>query len=157
FNGRFAALSTSLLLFALFKTDRTLLQRGLRPVRGECPKMSQECRKLSKKTKFLPATGWCIMRWRKQNLQFGQKSALAQVGAGKDVARAHDFSARKRTSARITPSATIVTFYRRTARNCGRNHLVTMCQFVSMFAKARCAHRKRLQIKALRQWLGLSE
>src|SRR5262245_35827316 len=32
-----------------------------------------------------------------------------------------------------------------------RNHLITMCQFVSMFTKARCARRKQQKIKAIRQ------
>src|SRR5262249_12313276 len=38
-----------------------------------------------------------------------------------------------------------------------RNHQVTMCQFVSMIVKARCAFRKQQQIKALRQLLRFSE
>jgi len=51
--------------------------------------------------------------------------------------------ARTQTSARTRPVKHIVTFCRRNDRNSGRNRLVTLCQFVSMFAKARCAHRNR--------------
>src|SRR5262249_37106202 len=43
------------------------------------------------------------------------------------------------------------TFDRTCIRTSDRNHLVTLCQIVSMFVKARCARRKRRQFKSLRQ------
>jgi len=63
--------------------------------------------------------------------------------------------ARTRTGAGMRPANYIVTFSRRTDGNSGRNHLVTLCQFVSMFAKARCALRNRQRTNELRcepQW-----
>src|SRR5262245_33695249 len=49
----------------------------------------------------------------------------------------------------ITSERTFDITYIRTS---DRNPLVTMCQFVSMFARARCALQKQQDFKALRQW-----
>src|SRR5262245_7456106 len=95
---------------------------------------------MPQKKRFLPATEWWTMRLGKRGLEFRQKSGRAQAGAGGDIARGNDFSARKRTINQPTNQPTNDSTNESTKRFFG-----------SMFAKARCARRKRRQFNALRQ------